>query len=153
MDVYEQLRRLSIVLPEPRRPTGLLVPCRQVGNILFVSGCGPTSDGVDGFIGKVGGERTLDEGKEAARLCVLNLLAHVEAFLGSLNRVAGVIKVLGFVASAPGFGDQPGVINAGSQILVELFGDSGLHARSAIGVSELPRNISVEIEAVLEVLP
>jgi enamine deaminase RidA (YjgF/YER057c/UK114 family) len=102
------------------------------------------------FTGKVGGDRTIEEGAEAAKLCALNILAQAQKYLGDLGRIKSVVKVLGFVASAPGFNDQPKVINGASQLFIDLFGDAGRHARSAIGVNELPGNISVEVEAIFE---
>ncbi len=151
MDIYKRLRELSIALPKAPDAMGLYVPVRQAGDLLFSSGQGPIENGKAVFSGKVGADRTLEEGQAAARLCVLNVLAQAEKHLGDLNRVKSVVKVLGFVASAAGFNDQPKVINGASQVLIDIFGDDGRHARSAVGVNELPGNITVEVEAILQV--
>jgi enamine deaminase RidA (YjgF/YER057c/UK114 family) len=151
MCVYENLKNLNIVLPPPQKPGGPYVQVKQVGNLLFVPGTGPYVNGEAVITGQLGTERTIEEGQEAARICILNTLAYVQAFLGDLNKIKSVVKLLGFVASAPGFGKQPAVINGGSQLLVDLFGDKGKHARSAIGVNEMANNISVEIEVIFEV--
>lgn len=151
MDIYNRLKELGLALPDAPDALGLYVPVKQVGNLLFSSGQGPLEKGKAVFTGKVGAERTLEEGQAAARMCVMNILAQVEKHLGDLNRVKEVVKLLGFVASAPGFNDQPKVINGGSQLLIDIFGDAGRHARSAIGTNELPGNITVEIEAIFEV--
>jgi len=121
------------------------------GNLLFVSGHGPMKDGVPQYVGKVGRDLGLDQGYAAARLTALNLLATIRAELGSLDRVARVVKVVGFVNSASGFSDQPKVINGASELFQEVFGEAGRHARSAVGVTELPMNIAVEVEAIVEV--
>mgnify|MGYP006290499971 CR=1 FL=1 len=151
MDIYDRLKELGLSLPEAPDALGLYVPVKQVGSLLFSSGQGPLENGKAVFTGKAGAERTLEEGQAAARMCVMNILAQVEKHLGNLNRVKQVVKLLGFVASAPGFSDQPKVINGGSQVLIDIFGDAGRHARSAIGTNELPGNITVEIEAIFEV--
>ena len=151
MCVYENLKKLNLELPAPPAPGGLYVPVKQVGNLLFAAGTGPYVNGEAVVTGKVGDDRTIEEGQEAARICILNTLANVHAYLGDLNKVKNVVKVLGFVASAPGFDKQPAVINGGSQLLIDLFGESGKHARSAVGVNEMSRNITVEIEVIFEV--
>lgn len=151
MCVYENLKKLNLVLPPPPTPGGLYVPVKQVGNLLFAAGTGPYVNGEAVVTGKVGAERTIEEGQEAARICILNALSNVQAHLGDLNKVKNVVKILGFVASAPGFDKQPAVINGGSQLLIDLFGERGKHARSAIGVNEMSRNITVEIEIIFEV--
>jgi enamine deaminase RidA (YjgF/YER057c/UK114 family) len=151
MDIYDRLKELGLSLPEAPDALGLYVPVKQVGKLLFSSGQGPLEKGKAVFTGKVGAGRTLEEGQAAARMCVMNILAQVEKHLGDLNRVKQVVKLLGFVASAPEFNDQPKVINGGSQVLIDIFGDAGRHARSALGTNELPGNITVEIEAIFEV--
>jgi enamine deaminase RidA (YjgF/YER057c/UK114 family) len=151
MDVYARLKELNITLPDPPPKGGIYKPVRQAGNCLYVSGQGPWRDGALAFTGKVGGERTLVEGQEAARLCTINALSHLNNFLGDLNKIRGLVKTLGFVASAAGFNDQPLVINGASALLKDIWGEDGVGARSAIGVSELPRNISVEVEFIFEV--
>lgn len=151
MCVYEQLQKLGIAIPEPPSIGGLYVPIKQVGKLLYTSGQGPVVNGVLIITGKLGTERSIEEGQLAARICIINTLSILQKYLKDLNRVENVVKLLGFVASAAGFNDQPKVINSGSQLLIDIFGERGRHARSAIGVYELPRNMSVEIEAIFEV--
>jgi enamine deaminase RidA (YjgF/YER057c/UK114 family) len=151
MDVNDRIKELGITLPPPPGPGGLYVAVKQVGNLVYTSGVGPLENGKPAVNGKVGAEVTVEEGQTAARLCILNTLSRLQEHLGDLNRVKNVVKVLGFVASAPGFGRQPEVLNGASQLLIDTFGDAGRHTRSAIGTSELPRNIPVEIEAIFEV--
>ncbi len=118
------------------------------GDLLFLSG-----QGADGWIGRVGDDLTVEQGRLAARDCALNLLAQTRDALGSLDQVAQVVKVIGFVACAPGFGDVPAVVDGASALLVELFGDRGRHARSAVGVAALPLGFAVEVEMVVQVRP
>ncbi len=154
MTIDERLAELGIELPEVPQPIGAYVLYVQTGNLLYTSGIGPQEHGQFPYLGKVGpGGITLDEGRAAARLCMLNLLSLVRQGAGSLERVERVVKVLGFVASAPGFNDQPLVMNGASELLLQIFGERGRHARSAIGVNELPRHIPVEIEMIVELLP
>ena len=151
MDVYAKLKELGLTLPDPSPPAGIYKPVRQAGNCLYVSGQGPVKNGELMFTGKVGSERSIEEGQEAAKLCTLNALSHLHHFLGDLNKVKGVIKTLGLVQSADGFNQQPKVINGASGLLRDIWGEDGVGARSAIGVNELPSNISVEIEFIFEV--
>ncbi len=151
MSAYENLSKRGYTLPAPPPLGGLYVRVKRIGNMAYVSGQGPTLNGVPAFKGKLGVEVTLAQGQEAARTCTLNALAVLHDSLGSLDKVKNVVKVLGFVASAPGFNDQPMVINGCSQLLIDVFGESGKHARSAIGTNELPGNIPVEIEFIFEV--
>jgi len=149
-DIYQRLRALAIELPKTPARGGVYAPVKQSGSTLYVSGHIPNADGRIMFVGKVGAERSLEEGQAAARMCMLNILSQLHAFLGDLNRLKGPLKILAWVASAPGFGGQPLVINAASQLLIDLFGDEGWCARSAIGANELPLDVTVEIEAVFE---
>jgi enamine deaminase RidA (YjgF/YER057c/UK114 family) len=145
----ENLKQKNIKLPAAASPVANYVPAVRVGNLLFLSGAGP---GPNDPRGKVGKELTLDQGYQAARATGLNLLAATRAALGSLDKVKRIVKVLGMVNSAPGFTDQPKVINGFSDLMVEVFGETiGKHARSAVGMSELPFNIPVEIEMIVEV--
>ena len=145
----ENLKQKNIKLPAAASPVANYVPAVRVGNLLFLSGAGP---GPNDPRGKVGKELTLDQGYQAARATGLNLLAATRAALGSLDKVKRIVKVLGMVNSAPGFTDQPKVINGFSDLMVEVFGEAiGKHARSAVGMSELPFNIPVEIEMIVEV--
>jgi enamine deaminase RidA (YjgF/YER057c/UK114 family) len=145
----ENLKQKNIKLPAAASPVANYVPAVRVGNLLFLSGAGP---GPNDPRGKVGKELTLDQGYQAARATGLNLLAATRAALGSLDKVKRIVKVLGMVNSAPGFTDQPKVINGFSDLMVEVFGETICkHARSAVGMSELPFNIPVEIEMIVEV--
>jgi enamine deaminase RidA (YjgF/YER057c/UK114 family) len=151
MDYDDRARELGLDLPAPAPAIGAYLKAVQSGNLLFLSGHGPHKDGVLQYRGKVGKDLTREEGYAAARLTMLNCLSSIRVALGSLSRVRRVVKVLGFVNSAPGFTDQPKVINGGSDLLIELFGENGRHARSAIGVAELPSDIAVEIEMIVKV--
>ena len=151
MTAYEELKKLGLELPAPPPLVGLYVPVKRSGNLLFTSGQGPTLLGKPQFTGKVGGNLSVEEGQQAARLCVLNALSVLHQYLGDLDKIKNVVKVLAFVASAPGFGGQPLVVNGGSQLLLDLFGERGRHSRSAIGVNELPGDIPVEIEVICEI--
>ena len=145
----DNLKQKSIVLPPPVAPVANYVPAVRVGNLLFLSGAGPDQSTPRGKVGK---DLSLEQGYQAARATGLNLLATTRATLGSLDRVKRIVKVLGMVNSAPGFTDQPKVINGFSDLMVEVFGEAiGKHARSAVGMAELPFNIPVEIEMILEV--
>ncbi len=145
----DNLKQKNIALPPPVAPVANYVPAVRVGNLLFLSGSGPDPSTLRGKVGK---DLTLEQGYQAARSVGLNLLATARANLGSLDKVKRVVKVLGMVNSAPGFTDQPKVINGFSDLMVEVFGEAiGKHARSAVGMAELPFNIPVEIEMILEV--
>ena len=145
----QTLKTRNITLPNAPTPIANYVTSVRVGNLLFLSGHGPTPGTP---AGKVGKELTIEQGYQAARATGLNLLATTRATLGSLDRVKRVVKVLGMVNSAPGFAEHPKVINGFSDLMVEVFGDLvGKHARSAVGMAELPNNIPVEIEMILEV--
>ncbi|MBI3966678.1 MAG: RidA family protein [Chloroflexi bacterium] len=151
MGVEDKLRELGLTLPQPPPAVANYVGAVKVGNLLFVSGHGPVRDGKMASRGKVGKDLTLEQGYEAAELVALNCLASAKAAIGSLDRVKRVVKLLGMVNSAEGFVDQPKVINGASDLLVKIFGDAGRHARSAVGLYELPFGIPVEIELILEV--
>jgi len=153
MDIYKKLDELGITLPPPPPLAGIFTPVKRVGNLLYVSGQGPTEKGLPLVAGKVGRERTIEEGQHAARLCVINALSSLHEYLGDLNKIKTVVKLLVFVASAEGFGRQPEVANGASQLLLDLFGqERGIAARSAIGTNELPGDISVEIEFIFELM-
>src|SRR5215831_6608141 len=152
MGAEARIKQLGITLPTPNKPMANYVPGVQVGNLLFLSGHGPIREGSALATGKVGRDLTTEEAYKVAREVGLNLLASARSLLGSLDRVKRVVKVLGMVNSADGFGDQPKVINGFSDLMVEVFGEAiGKHARSAVGMGGLPVNIPVEIEMVLEV--
>ena len=151
MKAEAKLAELGLQLPSAPGPIANYVRAVRTGNLLFVSGHGPTRDGKYLFTGKLGKDLTIDDGYKAAQLVCLNCLASAREALGDLDRVKRVVKLLGMVNSAPDFGHQPEVINGASDLLVQLYGDSGRHARSAVGMGALPRNIAVEIEMILEV--
>ncbi len=151
MSAETKLKDLGITLPTPPKPVANYVRAVQAGNLLFVSGHGPFNDGKIKLAGKVGRELTLDEGYQVARNVGLNCLATVRDALGSLDRVKRVVKLLGMVNCTNEFTDQPKVINGCSDLLVEVFGEPGKHARSAVGMQALPGGIPVEIEMILEV--
>ena len=149
-NVDARLAELGIVLPPPYAPVANYLPCSRSGDLLFVSGHGPT-DGRKTIIGKVGTDLTLEQGRDAARLTALSLLATMRAELGSLDRVERVIKIFGMVNVGGAFDQTPAVIDACSDLLVEVFGDRGRHARSAVGLAALPFGIAVEIELIARV--
>ena len=152
MGAEANLKARNITLPPPGKPAANYVGAVQTGNLLFVSGHGPMRDGKPTITGKVGKDLSTEQAYQVAREVGLLLLATTRAHLGSLDRVKRIVKVLGMVASAAGFGDQPKVINGFSDLMVEVFGEPiGKHARSAVGMAELPRGIPVEIEMILEV--
>jgi enamine deaminase RidA (YjgF/YER057c/UK114 family) len=153
MGAEARLKQLGITLPTPNKPMANYVPGAQVGNLLFLSGHGPIREGSALATGKVGRDLTTEEAYKVAREVGLNLLASARSLLGSLDRVKRVVKVLGMVNSADGFGEQPKVINGFSDLMVEVFGDAGRHARSAVGMAGLPVGIPVEIEMIVEVGP
>jgi enamine deaminase RidA (YjgF/YER057c/UK114 family) len=153
MSAENRLKELKITLPPPAKPLANYVGAVRVGPLLFLAGHGPIrQDGKPASRGKLGRELSVEEGYQVAREVGLNLLATARAALGSLDKVKRVVKVLGMVNSADGFGDQPKVINGFSDLMVEIFGEAiGKHARSAVGMAELPMGIPVEIEMILEV--
>ena len=151
-DVEKRLRALGIELPEPSRPGANYVPHVRAGNLLFLTGQLAQWNGERRFIGKLGREFGVAEGQEAARLCALNLVAHVRAALdGDLDRVIRCVRVAGFVNSTPDFTGQSQVVNGASDLFVQIFGEAGRHARMAVGVSALPYDVAVEVEAVFEI--
>jgi enamine deaminase RidA (YjgF/YER057c/UK114 family) len=151
MGAEARLKELGLELPATPTPIANYVTAIRSGNLLFLSGHGPIQGGRALYQGTVGRDLTIDEGREAARLTALNLLASARGHLGSLDRVRRVVKVFGMVRCPEEFVDHPKVINACSDLMVEVFGQSGRHTRSAIGVSSLPLGIAVEIEMILEV--
>jgi enamine deaminase RidA (YjgF/YER057c/UK114 family) len=148
--VDERLAQLGITLPLVVPPVAAYIPALVSGNLVFTSGQLPMMEGVLPATGKVGSTVSAEEAKELARQCALNALAAVESVIGSLDRVTRIVKVVGFVASDPSFTGQPGVINGASDVLGEIFGDAGVHARSAVGVSVLPLDSPVELELIVE---
>ena len=151
MRIEEKLAAMGVTLPPSRPPVANYVRAVQTGNLLFVSGHTPTREGQDLYPGKLGREVTTEQGYEAARQVAINLLGSVREALGDLDRVGRIVKLLGMVNSADDFTEQPRVINGASDFLVEVFGERGRHARSAVGMGQLPGNASVEIEMIVEV--
>jgi enamine deaminase RidA (YjgF/YER057c/UK114 family) len=148
----ENLTRLGITLPPTPSPSANYVPARRQGNQIYISGQVPSEGGKDKFTGKLGSTFTVEEGQAAARLCAINILAQLkQALNGDLGQVVGVIRLGGFVNAEPDFVDHPKVINGASDLMVEVFGEAGRHARAAVGVYSLPRNVPVEIDAIVEV--
>ncbi|MDX6379509.1 MAG: hypothetical protein QOI57_533 [Rubrobacteraceae bacterium] len=148
--VEDRLRTLGYELPAVPRPAGSYVPATRAGSLLFTAGQVPFKEGKLPYTGKVGQDVSVEEAKEAARLCTLNALAAIKTEVGSLESVGRIVKITGYVASAPGFNDQPEVMNGASDLIGELFGEKGLHARSAVGVAELPLNAPVEVELIVD---
>ena len=149
MSIADTLKSLGIELPPAPAPAANYVPFVKEGNLLFVAGQVPrAADGSLPYRGKVGVEITEQQGYEAAKLCALNCLAQVQAALGSLDKVKRIVQVRGFVNCAEGFGNQPEVINGASDVIVQIFGDKGKHARAAVGTNALPRNVATEVELV-----
>ena len=149
--IDEKLALLNIILPSPPKPIGSYVPVVITGKLVFVSGQIPIKDGKVAFLGKVPKDISVDETQKAAKLCIINALAHLKNELGSLDRISKIVRVSGFVNSTPEFIDQPKVINAASDLLYEIFGSKGQHSRIAIGVTSLPQNSCVEIDIIAEI--
>ena len=150
-NVYDKLKEMNLTLPTPPAKGGLYTPVMEFGDhLLYCSGCGPQLNGTS-IDGKLGQDLTVEQGQEAAKRCMLNLLANLDAKLGDLNRIKRCVKVLGFVNCTDDFAQQPQVINGGSNLLFELFGEEkGLPARTAMGTNSCPGNIAVEIEMLVE---
>ena len=150
MTASARLGQLGVALPDVVAPLASYVPAVRTGNLVYTSGQLPMEGGKLAATGKVGAEVSLEDGKAVARICALNALAAVDSLVG-IDTVTRVVKVVGFVASAPGFNGQPSVINGASDLLAQVFDDNGAHARSAVGVSELPLDAPVEVELIVEV--
>ncbi|WP_425308005.1 RidA family protein [Ammonicoccus fulvus] len=151
MTVTERLGELGLSLPEVAKPLAAYVPATRVGNQVWTSGQLPMVRGQLTTVGKLGAEVTLEQGVEAARTCLLNALAAIAAEAGGVDRITRIVKLVVFVASTPDFTDQPKVGNGASELVGEIFGDAGLHVRSAVGVSVLPLDAAVELEVVAEI--
>lgn len=151
MTPEEKLKAKGLELPPSPRPVANYVRTVRSGNMVYVAGTGPDREGGKTWRGKVGREYSVEEGYQAAQACALNMLASLKVEIGELAKVKRIVKLLGMVNADPEFGDQPKVINGASDLLVELFGDKGKHARSAVGMGSLPNRIPVEIEMIVEV--
>ena len=150
MGIEERLKQLGLELPSSAKPMANYIPAVRTGNLVFLSGHGPLEK--DRLVtGKVGSDLTVEEGYQAARLTALGLLGSLKDLIGDLERVRRIVKLLGMVNCDPTFMEQPQVVNGASDLLVEVFGDRGRHARSAVGMNALPVNIAVEIEMIVEV--
>lgn len=152
MIAEKRLKEMGIDLPPLSAPKALYIPVVQTGNLLYVSGQIPMLDDKLLYTGKLGDNRTLEEGQEAAKICAINILTALKSYCGDLDRIKRIIKIQAFVSSAVGFDQQHIVINAASQLLYDVLGDAGCHARTAIAVNQLPMDATVEIEAIAEIL-
>ncbi|MGE0211997.1 MAG: RidA family protein [Parvibaculaceae bacterium] len=151
-EIDKRLAELGVTIPEPAAPVANYVGWVKTGNLVFTAGQVPLKDGKFLYQGKVGKDVSVEEAAEAAKICAINIIAQVKvACGGDLDRVKRIVKLVGFVNGVPEFADQPKVINGASDFMVQVFGDKGKHARSAVGAGSLPLNLSVEIEAVVEV--
>lgn len=150
--IEKRLAELGITLPVPAKPVANYVGWVRTGNLVYTAGQVPLKDGKIEYQGKVGKEYTVEQGAQAARICAINVVAQLkDAAGGDLDRIKRIVKVVGFVNGVPDFVDHPKVINGASDLIVEIFGDKGKHARSAVGSGSLPVNVAVEVEAVAEV--
>ena len=147
----DKLKENEIILPTPPNPAGSYIPVVLTGNLAFVSGQIPIKDGNLKFTGKVPDEQSIETAQDAAKLCIINALAHLNAHLGTLDNITKIVRISGFVNSNPSFIEHPKIINAASDLLFEIFGEVGKHSRIAVGVSSLPLNSTVEIDMIVEV--
>ena len=150
MSAEKKLEEMEIELPAAPKPMGAYVPALVAGSLAFVSGEKASVEGTMAYTGKVGGDLTIEEGYQAARICGINCLAALRSTLGSLDDVKRVVKVVGYVNSAPGFNQQPKVVNGASELFLEVFGEGGQHARVAVGVNELPDDSPVEVSMIVK---
>ncbi len=151
MNIEKRLKSLGIVLPDTPKPVAAYIPALQVEKLVFTSGQIPVVKGELKYTGKLGSEVTLEQGFEAAQICIINGLSALRDVIGSLDEIEQIVKVVGYVASSSGFNDQPAVVNGASELLQDIFGEKGIHARSAVGVAELPLNVPVEIELIVKI--
>lgn len=149
--IEERLKEIGIILPAAPEPAAVYVPAMTIGNLVYTSGNDCRVDGKLLYEGKLGKDLTIEQGQEASRQTMINLLSVLKAHLGDLDRINKIVKLLAFVNSSTGFVEQPYVINGASELLEEVFGETGKHARSAIGTSELPFDTPVEIEMIVEI--
>lgn len=149
--IEEKLRDMGIEVPEAAKPLAAYIPALRVGNLIYTAGQIPLVAGKLELTGKVGQDVTLEQAAELAKVCAINGLAAIKSVIGDLDQITRIVKVTGFVNSAPGFSQQPAVIDGASAFFGEVFGEAGKHARSAVGVSELPANAPVEIEFIVEI--
>ena len=148
--IVDKLKENNIILPTPPNPAGSYVPVTVTGNMAFVSGQIPMKNGKIEFAGKVPNEQTIETAQGAAKLCIINCLAQLDAYFGTLENISKIVRISGFVNSMPNFSEQPKIINAASDLLFQIFGESGKHSRIAVGVISLPFNATVEIDMIVE---
>ncbi len=153
MNLEQKLKELGIELPESPQPLGSYVPCVKTGNLVFLSGILPLKNGKLQRTGRVGETVSLHEAQEDSKQVVINALSVLQTFLGDLNKIKRCVKINGYVASAQDFTEQPNVLNAASELIAQIFGESGRHARAAIGAYVLPLNASIEIDFIFEIKP
>jgi enamine deaminase RidA (YjgF/YER057c/UK114 family) len=149
--IEDKLNLLELKLPEVSKPVAAYIPAKQTGNLVFTAGQLPMVNGELISKGLLGQDVEIDEANKAARICTLNALAAIKGVIGDLDRIKQIVRVVGYVASVPTFTKQPAVVNGASELLLEIFGENGKHARSAVGMAVLPLNASVEIELTVEV--
>ena len=149
--VESRINELNISLPEAPKPVAAYIPAKQTGKLVFTAGQLPMVNGELFSKGLLGQDVEIDDAKKAARICTLNALAAIKGVIGDLDRIKQIVRVVGYVASVPTFTQQPAVVNGASELLLEIFGEAGKHARSAVGMAVLPLNASVEIELTVEV--
>jgi enamine deaminase RidA (YjgF/YER057c/UK114 family) len=149
--VESRINELKLSFPEAPKPVGAYIPAKQTGNLVFTAGQLPIVDGELISKGLLGQDIEINEANRAARICTLNALAAIKGVIGDLDRIKQIVRVVGYVASVPTFTQQPAVVNGASELLLEIFGENGKHARSAVGMAALPLNASVEIELTVEV--
>ena len=147
----ERLKALGVIIPEAPKPVAAYVPAKQVGKLVFTAGQLPMVNGELISKGLLGQDVEIDEANKAARICAVNALAAIKGLIGDLDQIQQIVRVVGYVASVPTFTEQPAVVNGASELLLEIFGENGKHARSAVGMAVLPLNASVEIELTVEV--
>ena len=152
MRAKQKLKELGIKLPEAVKPLASYIPARLESDFVFTSGQISFVDGKLKYTGLVGKDLTVEEGYDAARICCINALAAVNSVVGALDKIESIVKLTGFVASAPGFTDQAAVVNGASELLFQIFGEAGKHARTAIGVNLLPFNAPVEVEMIVKLI-
>lgn len=151
-NIASRLKQIGVTLPAAVAPAANYVPTVRTGDLLYVAGQVPMKDGKAEFVGKLGRDMSVAQGQQAARLCAINILAQVAGALdGDLDRVVRCVRLGGFVNAVPDFTEQPQVVNGASDLIVEVFGDAGKHARAAVGVGSLPRGVAVEVDAIFEV--
>lgn len=151
MHIENRISQLGIELPKNLKPGAMYVPVKKSGKMLFVSGQIPSVNGKPVYTGKVGGDRDMEYAKEAARLCIINMLGNIKDFIGDLDKIQEVIRIQCFVNSQTGFDQQHIVANSASQLLYDVFGEAGRHARTAVGTNQLPLDVTVEIEGIFQV--